>query len=103
MDLSRFPSLVRVNAEVFQNILREMGLEGSIRISATEMEYEERPHNRRSFADRIHNRIPLFLSDLQRESTNLTPLPIPSGDNWEEQVAYCQAQKLNKGLKDKNK
>ncbi|RHZ76318.1 hypothetical protein Glove_199g195 [Diversispora epigaea] len=78
MDLFRFPSSVQVNAMILQSILREMGLEGSIRISVTEMEYEERPYTR----------ISLFLSDLQREGTNLTPLPIPSGDNWEEQVAY---------------
>ena len=88
MDLSRFPSSVQVNTVVLQSILREMGLDESIRISATEMEYEERSHTRRSFADRIHDRIPLFLSDLRREGTNLTPLPVPPGNNWEEQVAY---------------
>ncbi|RHZ82759.1 hypothetical protein Glove_103g286 [Diversispora epigaea] len=68
MDLSRFPSSVQVNTMILRNILREMDLEGSIRIFATEMEYEERPHT--------------------REGTNLTTLPIPSGDNWKEQVAY---------------
>ncbi|RHZ89210.1 hypothetical protein Glove_18g92 [Diversispora epigaea] len=48
MDLSRFPSSVQVNAMILQSILREMGLEGSIRISTIEMEYEERPHTRRN-------------------------------------------------------
>jgi hypothetical protein len=84
MNFSNFPSSVRINALLLQCHLNELELEGTFKITATSVEYEER--FKRNHADEINEKIPLLISDLRNESVDLTPLPDPFGDNWEDQV-----------------
>ena len=86
MDLSEFPSEVRITAVALQNILRSLGREGTLKISNLEIEYEETSSRRPSHTDRVHGRLPYFIAELCRECTNLTPLPSPPGEDWEEQT-----------------
>ncbi|RHZ52244.1 hypothetical protein Glove_463g50 [Diversispora epigaea] len=86
MDLSEFPSEVRITAVAFQNILRSLGQEGTLKISNLEIEYEETSTRRPSHTDRVHGRLQYFIAELRRECTDLTPLPSPPGKSWEEQI-----------------
>ncbi|RHZ49097.1 hypothetical protein Glove_530g18 [Diversispora epigaea] len=86
MDLSEFPSEVRITVVALQNILRSLGQEGTLKISNLEIEYEETSTRRPSHTDRVHGRLPYFIAELRRECTDLTPLPSPPGESWEEQI-----------------
>ena len=91
MDLSEFPPEVRILAAELQNVLRRLEREGTLKVSTIEIEYEEITIQRPTHAERIHKRVPLFVTELRRECTNLIPLLPPLGDNWEDQMeSVCQ-------------
>jgi hypothetical protein len=87
MSFSQVPSSVRTVIQVLQSILQNNNIQGTLIITATESRYEDRITPRRGHEARIHDRLPLFLSDLRRETRNAVLLVPPPGYDWEDQVA----------------
>lgn len=86
MSYLTLPPSIVAKAVSLQQALREHNVQGSMTVTTEELRYETISSPRRNHEERLHNRMPLFISEIRRESLNTTPLPLPYGSTWEDQV-----------------
>ena len=87
MSFSHLPPVIRTNAQLIQLVIQAEIVPGALIISSSEVRYSPVLAPRRSHESAIHERLASFLSDLRRESGDITPLSPPPSYNWENQVA----------------